>query len=467
MLLIGVHYPQRELIPKLLLAHKASQRYGSALIGRTGALRRNGGQVFQRSSGSLAKRKRIKDGVMLEVALTPEASAQGRLPGFVENGFRVASFDEEATAFWDPGSFAKRRIDAVSADLVDVLFSWGAWHEAAIKHSEISPRKVARVGSPRFDVYQTQYESLFHDEIEFIRGRFGKFILINTNIVEMDWSEASFRQRVEELEEKRRRVGRDVDGGFGEIHLMKEKSELRRAAFAAQIAISNRFAELLKEASGDHVHVVMRPKPSVVPEKLERYAKTLGFRGIVDGRFSAVPWIKSCEAVLHHGCTTAIEAALVRVPAVMMGSNQLVAQPVREASFIAKGVEEAAQALVRFCDPGGDPKHLEKRYVAVSGWHQNIGESASDAVLDALEARGLVGYQERSNYGGVLESMYYRALSFGRDRLVYDPAKRGIDASISFFEVSKTLRVLDKIFGFVTNIRQIHKEVFLIEADSN
>lgn len=463
MLLIGVHYPQRELIPKLLLAHKATQRYGSAVIGRTSSIRKVGGQVFQHSFGPFSWRKRIVDGVVLEVAITPEASTQGRLPDFLENGFRVASFDEEATAFWDPSLFAKKRIDTISADLVEVLFSWGDWHDTAIKYSDISLGKVARVGSPRFEVYQTQFDPLFQDEVEFIRNRFGRFVLINTNIVEMDWSEASFKKRVGELEEKQRRVGRDVDAAFG-TNLMKEKSQLRRAAFASQIAISNRFTELLEETSGEHVHVVMRPKPSVAPEKLERYAKSLGFRGIVDGRFSVVPWIKSCEAVLQHGCTTSLEAALVNTPAVMFGSDQFVAEPVKQASFLAETVEEAAHALVRSCGPGYDPQHLKKRYMAVSGWHQNIGGSASDAVLDELQERGLVGGEKRLNYGGTLGAKSRRARSFDRNTPVYDPAKRGIDQRISFQEVSKTLGVLDEVFGFATATKQIDKEVFLIEG---
>jgi len=139
MIIIGVHYPQRELVGKLLLAHKAAHRYGSSVIGRTGSIRRCKGQVFQHSFRPLRFGKKLSSGVVVDVALTPEASAKGRFPAFIEQGFNLASFDEEATAFWDPAAFARRRIDEKSAGMVDVLYSWGAWHnESALNNTQLS-----------------------------------------------------------------------------------------------------------------------------------------------------------------------------------------------------------------------------------------------------------------------------------------------------------------------------------------
>lgn len=102
MITFGVHYPQREPVAKILLAHKATHRYGGSIIGRTGAIRRYQRQTFQRSFGPLRLGKKLDSAVVFEVALTPEASTKKRISVFLEQGFKVVSFDEEATAFWDP-----------------------------------------------------------------------------------------------------------------------------------------------------------------------------------------------------------------------------------------------------------------------------------------------------------------------------------------------------------------------------
>lgn len=463
MIIVTVHYPQRELVPKILLAHKAAHKFGSSVIGRTGAIRKCGGQVLQRSYGPFRFGRKIDNGVVIEVTATPEATTENRFPGFIGQGLKIATFDEEATAFGDAKGFANRRIDVKASDMLNVLYSWGEWHNRAIKESSIEQRKVSVTGHPRFEILQDKYSALYQDQMNFLMNKYGRFILINTNITEMDWSSVAFDKRMRELKEKQLKVRREIPGGFGELEAMKKKSEARRQAFHDQVRVSSRLTQAAKDMGINDLQVVMRPKPSVIPDVLEKYAQEQGFKGIVDGRFSAVPWITSCSAVLHHGCTTAIEAALVGKPAVMFGDEEFVAQPVKDASFVASGEIEAVEWLLHAYKGQINKKELARRYDSVSLWNENIGASASDAILDDLAVRGLNGEPE-TQVGRIPCRSGTRLSISDTDLLPYDSSRRGVDMPIAPVEIMSSVQKLDEIFGVNTRVRKIRPEVFLLSS---
>ena len=81
MIIVCVHIPQRELFSKILLAHKATHRYGSSVIGKASEIRRCGGQVLKKKFGPISIGKSIKNGIIFELAVTPEAWEK-RIKGF-------------------------------------------------------------------------------------------------------------------------------------------------------------------------------------------------------------------------------------------------------------------------------------------------------------------------------------------------------------------------------------------------
>ena len=188
-----------------------------------------------------------------------------------------------------------------------MLYSWGEWHNRLIKLSCIDQKKVAVVGHPRIEICQDKYTSVYDDQINIIKKKYGRFLLINTNCTELDWSEEDFQKKLEKINDKKRLVGKDV---WENIETMRKKQEVRRQTFKQQIDISNLFLKMAKQKGEEDIKVVMRPKPSVMPIKLEQYAREQGFVGHVEKQFSVIPWIKCSSAVLHYGCSTAIESAL-------------------------------------------------------------------------------------------------------------------------------------------------------------
>lgn len=464
MLIILVHQPQRELTAKLLLAHKAAHRYGASVLGRTSVISQLEGQIFQRSVGPFRLGEKMKSGVILGFALPPEASIPRRLPKFKKAGFRIASLDEEATAFSDPVSYAKRRIDEKSSELADVVYSWGSWHNEAIKYSRTNPEKIAVVGHPRLEIYQEKFDDCFANQIEFIKKRYGRFVLINTNIMEFDWLSSSFDEQIRKIDKKRREVDRHVPGGFSDFESLKLKAEVRREEFKNQIKIANTLIKKAEDSRLEALTVVMRPKPSVSPHKLELYARENGFLGHVDGRFSVAPWLKSCAAVLHHGCTTAIEATLVGRNAILFGNEDFVAEPVREVSIMARDVPQAVDLLYEACLGNDVDNCLMERYKAVDRWHQNIGRSPSDAILDDLEQRNLLN--DVVNKGGCLSAIesvrVFSRFSASRNGQ-YNSNLRGRDAPITFGEVASTVKCLDYLFRVKTSCKEVVRQTFHLE----
>jgi hypothetical protein len=60
---------------------------------------------------------------------------------------------------------------------------------------------------------------------------------------------------------------------------------------------------------------VLRPHPSEKQEPWERVAEPLSNVQVIH-EGSVVPWLLACEALIHNGCTTAVEATVARKPAI-------------------------------------------------------------------------------------------------------------------------------------------------------
>ena len=481
MIIVCVHIPQRELFSKILFAHKAAHRYGSSVVGKASEIRRCEGQVLKKKFGPISIGKNIKNGIIFELAITPEAWKK-RIKGFLKQGFKVVSFDEEATALYDVKVFANSRIGKKSAENIEVLYSWGEWHNRLIKLSCIDQKKVAVVGHPRIEICQDKFTSIYDDQINIIKKKYGRFLLINTNCTELDWSEEDFQKKLQKINDKKRLVGKDV---WENIETMRKKQKVRRRTFKQQIDVSNLFLKMAKQNGAEDIEVVMRPKPSVMPIKLEQYAREQGFVGHVEKQFSVIPWIKSSSAVLHYGCSTAIESALQFKPSVMVGGNEdFVAEPVKEASIIVDSEQKAAEKLLASCLGQADQNEIDQKYKAVGSWHKNINKSSSDEILDDLEKRGLIDnprvkkllnskivHKQRtfinnnsmlSNYDLNNNSQNDFINKF-KSLIGLSSKKKDIIFPISYNEVTQVVEKLDKIFAVKTSCKKIGPQIFLLE----
>jgi len=457
MIIITVHIVYRELIPKLLLAHKAAIKNGVAIVGRTSKIRKACGQVLYKKLGPFKLKIPIKNGVVIEVATTSLSKIW--FTNFRLSGLNNASFCEEATAFANSKEFARQRFNREALREVDLFFSWGKWHQSAIKHSSLTEDKVFESGHPRFEIYQSQYKQLYQNQIDNIVERYGKFILINTNMDILAIEKDGYKKELLKWHNKARILGKANTSSVGapDIHEIRQIFYNQKVSFINEIKIINILRDKLKRK---RFSIVMRPHLSMPINLFSSYARKMGYRDEIDRGFSVVPWLHACTAVLHHNCTTAIEAALLGKPAIMIEEEAPVAPSVRDASFVASNIDEAASMLKGVIDGNIDKNKIYEKKASVSYWHANIDNSPSDKIISELQKRNLTKLGESYSF----EKLHFKpVISSEKDYIPpNNPYKRGQDIPINKEEVAYTIMQLNNIFNSDIRVYEISKEIFLL-----
>ena len=215
----------------------------------------------------------------------------------------------------------------------------------------------------------------YAEEIEQIHKRYDKFVLVNTNF---GWNNHFLRAfRLDQP------AGRP-----------KNAFEARLAAQrTAHFESFQQMLPVLSRAFPDHT-ILIRPHPTEDHGLWREIAKDLpNARVANDG--NVVPWLMACETLIHVGCTTAVEAAVIGRPAIAYQSVRseefdppLPYQLSHHAFSLDELLEKTRAALAGGLGVAGgeDRRGLTRNIAALDG------PFASDRMLGALEG---MGYAER------------------------------------------------------------------------
>jgi len=161
-------------------------------------------------------------------------------------------------------------------------------------------RKIVVTGHPSFDLLGEKMRVYYRDE-EIIREHGEDFILINTNF-------SLFNMKMD-LKRYIRMLGRMEEWE------MYKKPEVQADLWAAndyQRKVYDEFIKLIRLLSRTfpNRHIIVRPHPM---EKQETYTNVIGDlpNVFVTGNRSVRRWIFSASCVIHHDCTTGLEALLM------------------------------------------------------------------------------------------------------------------------------------------------------------
>ena len=268
---LPVEVKSRDLIPKLLFSDLASREGYGIFIGR---------------NGMNISRDKFPQGIYFDKCLSPHKIGAHRLQ--VETfGNTLVSLDEEGFIV-DGRSHAEGRFTQESIDLTSVIFTWGAEEASFISDRYRVTEKICVSGSPRIDSWRPEMNHLFNIEIEDIKRRFGNFILVNSD-------------------------------GFGAPILPEDRySDSEKRNFQIQSEIRRKFLELIGRIAIDFPsrNVVLRPHPG---EELGLWTSLesrlpSNVRIILEGSVS--PWIRASSLLIHHCCTTAVEAWIGGTPTI-------------------------------------------------------------------------------------------------------------------------------------------------------
>ena len=216
-------------------------------------------------------------------------------------GHTVVGWDEEGLVWISPDVYRRRRVHPDTVRLVDTIFAWGDEHAAALAPTTGSAGvAVMASGNPRADLLRPALRALYTEREAALREEFGPFILINSNFGWLNYAlgRGGPSPREDDLPERARRSGHP------------------EAFLRFRLQIFRAFVDVLPKLAARHPdrNIVIRPHPSEDPSAWEQAAQGLPN---VSVRYTdeLVPWLLAADAMVHNGCTTAVEAALLgRVP---------------------------------------------------------------------------------------------------------------------------------------------------------
>ena len=294
-LLIPVENQVRELDAKLLLACVAAERGLTSVLGPKREVE------FRIAS--------LPRGIFLSKSL--RIGNRKFFPISRQLGHEIVAWDEEALVHLPAEIYFTRRLSPKGMKYVSHLFAWGNDNAELWRQYPGLPgdTPIHVTGNPRNDLLRSEMCSYYKNDVRHINNTHGDFILINTNFNHVNafypgqnlFKPVKAPHEIPEFGQAARGMPRAYAEGF-RYHKQ---------------AIFKDFQDLipaLEKSFPDQV-IIVRPHPT---ENQEIYRKIAAGcrRVVVTNEGNVVPWLMAAKAVIHNGCTTGVEAYVMRVPAI-------------------------------------------------------------------------------------------------------------------------------------------------------
>jgi surface carbohydrate biosynthesis protein len=226
-------------------------------------------------------------------------------------GHEIVAWDEEALVHLPPETYFSRRLSPVGMEHVSHLFAWGEdnvelWRQYPKLPSEIP---IHATGNPRVDLLRPDMQAYYNLEANKIRKIAGDFILINTN-----FNHVNAFMPAQNLFQPVKIEGEEAQFGQAARGMSREYAEGFRDH---KQAVFEDFQKLIPQldAAFPEYTIVVRPHPTENQDIYHKIADRCR-RVRVTNEGNVVPWLMAARLVIHNGCTTGMEAYVMRIPAV-------------------------------------------------------------------------------------------------------------------------------------------------------
>ena len=288
-------------------------------------------------------------------------------------GHRVVAWDEEGLVWLNGEVYRRRRVSRAAAAHLDTIFAWGEEHAEALEPSIAGlPVQLVLAGNPRADLLRPELRALYSTRAAELKAELGDFILINSNF---GWINHALAGR-----------GAGVDGQ--DLEALAGRSKFPLPYLRHRYALYRAFIEALPEIARAFPsrRIVVRPHPS---------ESDAGWRKASDGlnnvvvRYDSdlVPWLLAAGHIVHNGCTTAVETAMLGRAAVsfqpLVDPENELRQPAAvsvEAVDLADLIRRLSDPALTNCPPPDLVDRLQRMTVSVAG------QSSSARICAALDA---------------------------------------------------------------------------------
>jgi surface carbohydrate biosynthesis protein len=295
-LYIPIEVKNRELHAKILLAKHAAERGFNVILGRKNDLN---DLVVHMPAG-------------IYFGLGAFENFKHFYAKLKRQGFAIVVNEEEGLVTYSDKMYVDMRVSGATLEHIDELFTWGVENQRVLSDAfpEFS-KKFKVTGNPRFDLLKPQNQRVYSAEMNDIADKYGRFVLVCTSFSSINHFDKNLDYLQSLIDKKTLRSKESIEN-------FKRYREIKKATF-------NSFLEAIPKlaAVNSSINIVIRPHPSENIEIYKVYEEK--FSNVhVDNRFSVHPWIIMADALVHHYCTTSIEALAVNTP-------RFALRPVRDA----------------------------------------------------------------------------------------------------------------------------------------
>ncbi|HAT73383.1 MAG: hypothetical protein US30_C0001G0014 [Candidatus Moranbacteria bacterium GW2011_GWF2_36_839] len=280
---------------------KARDLYGKTLLASFVAI--NGFNVVLGSKKDINSRSLFfPKGIIFNVGLARNLSNNSKR--FKKEGHKVVVMDEEGLVTLRDDIYLHQRVSKEGLENADLFFCWGERQACIVEEKARKMNcKISITGNPRFDMLRKEYRVIFNKDVEEIKKKYGKFILVNTNFGRGNHF-AGDNFLLDSLKEKGWMNNPD------DKKYILANVDWQKKMFKEFQQIISEIAEKFKE-----YNIIIRPHPSEKYEIWEKIAQTFPNVFVVHSS-NAVPWIMATDILIHNGCTTAVEAFVLGTEAV-------------------------------------------------------------------------------------------------------------------------------------------------------
>jgi surface carbohydrate biosynthesis protein len=355
-------------------------------------------------------------------------------------GFAVVVNEEEGLVTYSDSMYIDMRVSRSTLEHVDELLTWGGENQRVL--TDAFPdfgQKFHITGNPRFDLLKPEGRKVYYNEVKAIEAQYGDYVLVCTSFSSIN----HFDQKLDYLQSL---VDKKTLRSQASIDNFKRYLEVKKRTFKA-------FQEAIPRLSAAHpsVNIVVRPHPA---ENSQAYLETAaGLPNVhVDSRFSVQPWILGARALVHHYCTTSIEALAAGTPRFALRPMKDVLSEKDIPFGCSVECEDVGELLAQVADclaagrGNWKPPLLPRDY---SWYVYNIGEPwAASVIAERLQGLGRANGLRLGSARGLQTQMARWAYALRKlaRRVLRRNAHRYLDhkfAPLSLPEVESILRAFD------------------------
>ena len=335
-----------------------------------------------------------------------------------KNGI-IVNLDEEGAVDFEDGSTLKGRYSNNLFESSELIFFWGKHQLQSINDDLRSKSKCKISGHPRFELLTKQFHFLYEYDLNLIKKKYNKYILINTNM--------GFGNNVRGDEF----VLKNYVDRFKDIEEIIKNDKIKIKYFIS----------LINELSKLDLNIVLRPHPE---EDFSLYKKEFKNKGnvFITNNKSVIPWIIGCETMIHPDCTTGIESLMLGKKSISyipdeLNNDYLTFLPIKASVSLNK--EKQVLNYVK------DKKYLKKVIFSDHKWLKNNFNFPSNSLKTISKEINHIKINS--------ESVYI-------DLSSKDIFFKKIKNKIKYLLNGKDKLILSKSNGFnYSNVKRIHSEI--------